>query len=218
MRKSIKNFQEKKANFFDSQGVDIRGNLVIGSNVEIDVNVIFEGNVELGDGVIIGANCIINNSNIGSHSIIKPFSMIEDSTIGDFSSIGPYSRIRPGTEIGNYSQIGNFVEIKNSNIGNRCQINHHSFVGDADIAKEVILGAGTITCNHNGVGINRISIEQGAYVGSGSNLIAPLRIGANSTIGAGSTITQNTPNNKLTIARSKQVTITNWKNNRLIDD
>jgi bifunctional UDP-N-acetylglucosamine pyrophosphorylase / glucosamine-1-phosphate N-acetyltransferase len=218
MSKSSKNLKDNKAKFFDPQGFDIRGNLVIGSNVEIDVNVIFEGNVKLGDGVKIGANCIINNSNIGNFTIIKPFSMIEDSTIGEFSSIGPYGRIRPGTEIGDYSQIGNFVEIKNSNVGNRCQINHHSFVGDADIVKDVILGAGTITCNHNGVSINRISIEQGAYIGSGANLIAPLIIGENSTIGAGSTITEDAPKNKLTIARSKQVTIKNWKNNRLLDD
>ena len=214
-RNSMKEYAEKMiakgVKIFDSNRIDIRGNLTYGMNVEIDINVIFEGDVRLGDGVKIGANCIINNSFIGNNSIIKPFSMVEDSIIGESTFLGPYGRIRPGTKIGNNAQIGNFVEIKNSNIESGCQVNHLSFIGDSDIAKEVIVGAGTITCNHDGVKINRTTIDQGAYIGSGSNLVAPVKINANSTIGAGSTITDDTPKDVLTVARSRQVTIKNWK-------
>jgi len=214
----VKEYAEKMISegvtIFDSNRIDIRGNLTCGKNVVIDINVIFEGDVILGDDVLIGANCIINNSFIGNNSNIKPFSMIEDSLIGESVFIGPYARIRPGTNIGAKSQIGNFVEIKNSNIGEGCQINHLSFVGDADIAKKVIMGAGVITCNHDGVKINRMIIDQGAYIGSGSNLVAPVKIKKNSTIGAGSTITEDVPKDTLTIARSKQVTIKSWKSRR----
>mgnify|MGYP001475394818 CR=1 FL=1 len=210
----MKEYAEKMitqgVNIIDSNRIDIRGNLTLGKNVVIDVNVIFEGDVILGDGVKIGANCIIINSVIGANSNIKPFSMIEDSIIGESVFIGPYGRIRPGSKIGDKSKIGNFVEIKNSKIGLGCQINHLSFVGDADIAKEVIIGAGTITCNHDGVKINRITIDQGAYIGSGSNLVAPIKINSNSTIGAGSTITEDTPKDALTVARARQVTIKKW--------
>ena len=214
-RDSMKVYAEKMiaqgVKIIDPNRIDIRGNLTCGKNVVIDINVIFDGDVVLGDGVIIGANCIINNSSIGNNSNIKPFSMVENSVIGESAFVGPYGRIRPGSKIGDKSQIGNFVEIKNSNIGVGCQINHLSFIGDADIAKEVIVGAGTITCNHNGVKINRIAIDQGAYIGSGSNLVAPVKINANSTIGAGSTITDDTPKDALTVARSRQVTIKSWK-------
>jgi bifunctional UDP-N-acetylglucosamine pyrophosphorylase/glucosamine-1-phosphate N-acetyltransferase len=214
MKKYAEKLIAQGVKIFDSNRIDIRGNLKCGENVIIDINVIFEGEVVLGDGVKIGANCIINNSLIGNNSNIKPFSMIEDSIIGESTFVGPYGRIRPGTKIGNKSQIGNFVEIKNSNIGVGCQVNHLSFIGDADIEKEVIVGAGTITCNHNGVKINRIIIDQGAYIGSGTNLIAPVKINANSTIGAGSTITDEVPKDALTIARSRQVTIGDWKGSR----
>jgi bifunctional UDP-N-acetylglucosamine pyrophosphorylase/glucosamine-1-phosphate N-acetyltransferase len=217
-RSSMKKYAEKLITqgviIVDPSRIDIRGKLICGKNVTIDINVIFEGDVTLEDGVRIGANCIINNSFIGINSNIKPFSMVEDSIIGEKVFIGPYGRIRPGTKIEDKSQIGNFVEIKNSNIGVGCQVNHLSFIGDADIAKEVIVGAGTITCNHNGEKINRIIIDKGAYIGSGSNLVAPIKINANSTIGAGSTITNDTPKDTLTVARSRQVTIKDWKRGR----
>jgi bifunctional UDP-N-acetylglucosamine pyrophosphorylase / glucosamine-1-phosphate N-acetyltransferase len=196
---------------FDSNRIEIRGNLSYGKDVEIDINVIIEGDVTLGDGVKIGANCIINNSFIGNNSIIKPFSMVEYSIIGENAFVGPYARIRPDSKIGNNSQIGNFVEIKNSIIESGCQINHLSFIGDSDIAKRVIVGAGTITCNHNGAKINRTTIKQGSYIGSGSNLVAPVTVNANSTIAAGSTITEDVPEDALAIARSRQVTKNGWK-------
>ena len=195
----------------DPQRLDIRGTLVCGKGVEIDINVVFEGDVVLEDGVIIGANCILRNCKIGKDTQINPFSLVEEAIIGEKSFVGPYGRLRPGTRIGNSVQIGNFVEIKNSNIASRCRINHLSFVGDAELAENVTIGAGTITCNHDGIGVNRTTIEEGAYIGSGCNLVAPLKVNANSTIASGSTITEEVAGDTLTIARSRQVKIKNWK-------
>jgi len=195
----------------DPQRLDVRGSLVCGKGVEIDVNVVFEGDVLLEDGVIIGANCILRNCKIGKDTNINPFSLVEESVVGNQSFVGPYGRLRPGTTIGDNVQIGNFVEIKNASIGSNCRINHHSFVGDADLAENVTMGAGTITCNHDGIRVNRTTIEDGAYIGSGCNLIAPLKINANSTIASGSTITEEVEGDTLTIARTRQVTIENWK-------
>ncbi len=195
----------------DPQRLDIRGTLVCGKGVEVDINVVFEGDVLLEDGVIIGANCILRNCKIGKDTQINPFSLVEEAIIGEKSFVGPYGRLRPGSKVGDNVQIGNFVEIKNANVASMCRINHHSFVGDADLAENVTIGAGTITCNHDGIGINRTTIEEGAYIGSGCNLIAPLKINANSTIASGSTITEEVPGDTLTLARSRQVTIENWK-------
>jgi bifunctional UDP-N-acetylglucosamine pyrophosphorylase/glucosamine-1-phosphate N-acetyltransferase len=195
----------------DPQRLDIRGTLVCGKDVEIDINVVFEGDVLLEDGVIIGANCILRNCKIGKDTQINPFSLVEEAIIGEKSFVGPYGRLRPGTRIGNSVQIGNFVEIKNSNIASRCRINHLSFIGDAELAENVTIGAGTITCNHDGVRVNRTTIEEGAYIGSGCNLVAPLKVNANSTIASGSTITEDVAGDTLTIARSRQVKIKNWK-------
>ena len=195
----------------DPQRLDIRGTLVCGKGVEIDINVIFEGDVMLEDGVIIGANCILRNCKVGKDTQINPFSLVEESIIGEKSFVGPYGRLRPGSKVGDNVQIGNFVEIKNAIVASMCRINHHSFVGDADLAENVTIGAGTITCNHDGIGINRTTIEEGAYIGSGCNLVAPLKINANSTIASGSTITEEVAGDTLTIARSRQVNIKNWK-------
>ena len=195
----------------DPQRLDIRGSLVCGKGVEIDINVIIEGDVLLEDGVFIGANCILTNCKIGKDTQINPFSLIEGAVVGEQSFVGPYGRLRPGSRVGDNVQIGNFVEIKNANISSKCRINHHSFVGDADLAENVTIGAGTITCNHDGIGINRTTIEEGAYIGSGCNLVAPLKINANSTIASGSTITDEVAGDTLTLARSRQVTIENWK-------
>ena len=194
----------------DPHRIDIRGELICGKGVQLDVNVIIEGEVILEDDVIIGANCILRNCRINKGSIIKPFSIIEDSFIGNHCFIGPYARLRPKTSIENHVQIGNFVETKNANIGSNCRINHLSFIGDADLQENVTIGAGTITCNHDGHQINKTIIKKGAYIGSGSNLIAPLLINSNATIASGSSITDDVPGDSLTIARSKQVTIKNW--------
>jgi len=194
----------------DPERLDIRGVLSCGKNVKIDINVIIEGEVALEDGVSIGANCILRNCRIGKDSNINPFSLIEDAAVGKHSFVGPYGRLRPGSLIADNVQIGNFVEIKNAKIESKCRINHLSFVGDADLAKGVTIGAGTITCNHDGVGINRMSVGKDAYIGSGCNLVAPLIINTKSTIASGSTITEDTPSNMLTLARSRQVVIEGW--------
>ena len=195
----------------DPQRLDIRGSLVCGKGVEIEINVIIEGDVVLEDGVNVGANCILRNCKIGKDTQINPFSLVDEAIIGEKSFVGQYGRLRPGTRIGNSVQIGNFVEIKSSNIASRCRINHLSFVGDAELAENVTIGAGTITCNHDGIGVNRTTIEEGAYIGSGCNLVAPLKFNANSTIASGSTITEEVAGDTLTIARSRQVKIKNWK-------
>jgi bifunctional UDP-N-acetylglucosamine pyrophosphorylase / glucosamine-1-phosphate N-acetyltransferase len=193
----------------------IRGSISCGKNVKFDLNVIIEGNVRLGKNVVVGANSILRDCTIGSGTVINPFSLVEGAVIGKSCIIGPYGRIRPDVSVGDYVSIGNFVEIKNSNIASKCRINHHAFVGDADLAEHVTIGAGVITCNHDGVGINRTIIEQGAYVGSGCNLVAPLKINANAMIAAGSTITKEVSADTLTIARSRQVKIENWQGPKL---
>ena len=134
---------------YDPHRLDIRGDLSCGKGVEIDINVIFEGVVVLEDGVRVGANSVLRDCKVGKDSVIKPFSLIEDAVVGEQSFVGPYSRIRPGSRVGDQVQIGNFVEVKNANIASNCRINHLSFVGDADLAERVTIGAGTITCNHD---------------------------------------------------------------------
>ena len=190
--------------------LDIRGDLTCGLGVEIDINVVIEGKVLLEDGVKIGANCILRDCKIGQDAMIHPFSLVEGAIIGKQGFVGPYGRVRPNSRLGDRVQIGNFVEIKNANVSSRCRINHLAFVGDSDLGERVTLGAGTITCNHDGVGVNHMSIDEGAFVGSGCNLVAPVTIGANATIASGSTITEDVPAEKLTIARSRQTTVDNW--------
>lgn len=201
---------QKGVRIHDPKSIYIRGELVCDVGVTLEPNVIVEGVVVLGAGVKIGANSILRNCQIGANTSINPFSLVEQSSIGTGSFIGPYGRIRPGCVIGDNVQIGNYVEIKNSRIGDGCRINHHSFMGDALLATHVTIGAGTITCNHDGVGIHQTVIEHGAYVGSGCNLVAPLNIGENAVVGAGSTITHNVPAAKLTVARQRQITIEHW--------
>jgi bifunctional UDP-N-acetylglucosamine pyrophosphorylase/glucosamine-1-phosphate N-acetyltransferase len=193
----------------------IRGMVSCGKNVKIDLNVIIEGDVRLGDNVSIGANSILRDCTIGKGTMINPYSLVEGSVIGENCFVGPYGRIRPDVSVGDHVSIGNFVEIKNSNIASKCRINHLSFVGDSDLAEQVTIGAGVITCNHDGAGINRTIIEQEAYVGSGCNLVAPLKINANATIASGSTITEEVAADTLAIARSRQVEIKNWKRQKL---
>lgn len=194
----------------DPRSVAIRGELRCGEGVEIDRNVVIEGRVTLGDGVRVGANCILIDCGIGARSTVNPFSLVEGATIGAGSFVGPYGRVRPGSEIGDRVQIGNFVEIKASEIGAGSRINHLAFIGDATLADRVTIGAGTITCNHDGTRNQRTDIGAGAYVGSGCLLIAPVEIGADATIAAGSTITDDAPAGKLTVARARQVTVEGW--------
>jgi bifunctional UDP-N-acetylglucosamine pyrophosphorylase / glucosamine-1-phosphate N-acetyltransferase len=194
----------------DPERLDIRGDLICGKNVKIDLNVIIEGTVKLANGVSIGANCILRNCSIGKDSTINPYSLVEQSSVGENTFIGPFSRLRPNSIVEDNVQIGNYVEIKNSVISSNCRINHHSFIGDAFLDNKVTLGAGTITCNHDGYKTNTINIGKDVYVGSGSNLVAPLKIESNSTIASGSTITDDVMSDTLVIARSRQLAIKNW--------
>jgi len=212
-------YQLKIANELMSQGLtikdpgrfDCRGNLLFGKDCIIDVNVVFEGENKLGKNVTISPNCIVKNSKIGDNANIMPNSIIENSVIGSDTNIGPFARIRPDTTIGNHAKIGNFVEIKKSTISDGSKVSHLSYIGDSKIGKNVNIGAGVITCNYDGVNKHQTVVEDGVFIGSNTQLIAPVKIGANATIGAGSTITQDAPNEQLTLSRSKQSTIGKWK-------
>ena len=196
----------------DPARLDVRGTLVCGRDVEIDVNCVFEGEVTLGDNVKIAANCIINNVHIENNTIILPFTHIDDAQIGKNSRIGPYARIRPGTVLQSETHVGNFVELKNAQVDIGTKINHLSYVGDTTVGKNVNIGAGTITCNYDGVNKHRTVIEDSVFVGSDTQLVAPVTIGKNATIAAGSTITKNVPADGLTVCRAKeQKTYPNWK-------
>jgi len=202
---------EKGVTLIDPSRIDVRGKLNCGKDVEIDINCIFEGKVILGDGVKIGAHCILKNVKIEAGTTILPFSLIEDADIGKNCRVGPFSRIRPGTSLADEIHIGNFVEIKNSSINSGSKINHLSYIGDATVGKKVNVGAGTITCNYDGVNKFQTVIEDNVFIGSDTQLIAPVKITNGSTIGAGSTITMNTPPEELSLSRSKQRSIPGWK-------
>jgi bifunctional UDP-N-acetylglucosamine pyrophosphorylase / glucosamine-1-phosphate N-acetyltransferase len=196
----------------DSNRIDVRGELICGKDVSIDINCLFEGKVTLGDHVEIGANCIIKNASIASGTKIEPFSHIDTASIGPNSRIGPYARLRPGSALAGDNHIGNFVELKNANVDTGSKINHLSYIGDATIGKSVNIGAGTITCNYDGSNKFQTIIEDGAFIGSDSQLIAPVTIGKDATIAAGSTITKNAPAGQLTVCRTKvQQSIDGWK-------
>ena len=195
----------------DPARFDVRGTLNCGRDVEIDVNCVFEGNVSLGDNVKIAANCVIKNATIAANTQIAAFTHIDDAEIGDNSRIGPYARLRPGTVLQSDTHVGNFVELKNAQVDIGSKINHLSYVGDATIGKHVNVGAGTITCNYDGANKFRTVIEDGAFIGSDSQLVAPVTIGKNATIAAGSTITRDAPADALTFCRAKeQKTIMGW--------
>jgi len=212
-------FQRNQADKLLEQGVmladpariDIRGQLECGENVEIDIGCIFEGAVRLGDNVKIEANCILRNTVIDSGTVVSPYSLIDEAKVGINCRIGPFSRIRPGTNLDNAVHIGNFVEIKNSHISSSSKANHLSYIGDTVIGKHVNIGAGTITCNYDGAMKHKTIIEDNVFIGSDTQLIAPVKVSKGSTIGAGSTITRDTPEGQLTLSRSKQTTIVNWK-------
>jgi bifunctional UDP-N-acetylglucosamine pyrophosphorylase/glucosamine-1-phosphate N-acetyltransferase len=202
---------EQGVSLLDPSRIDVRGSLVCGRDVSIDVGCVFEGQVVLGDGVKIGANCVIKNARIGAGSDIKPFCHIEDAEVGEKAHIGPYARLRPGTVLGQDVHIGNFVEIKNSQIAAHSKANHLAYIGDATIGSRVNIGAGTITCNYDGVNKFRTVIEDDAFIGSDSQLIAPVRVGKGATLGAGTTLSKDAPEGKLTVSRAKQMTLDNWQ-------
>ena len=195
----------------DPARLDIRGELKCERDVEIDVGCIFEGTVSLGKNVKVGAYSIIKNTRVEANTQIAPYSHIDNAELGENCHIGPYARIRPGSKLQNDVHIGNFVEIKNSEIANHSKANHLSYIGDASIGSRVNIGAGTITCNYDGANKFRTVIEDDAFIGSDTQLVAPVTVGRGSTIGAGSTITKDTPANELTLSRTKQFTIKGWQ-------
>ncbi|UCH41798.1 MAG: bifunctional UDP-N-acetylglucosamine diphosphorylase/glucosamine-1-phosphate N-acetyltransferase GlmU [Gammaproteobacteria bacterium] len=201
---------EYGAKLYDPARIDIRGEVKAGKDVVIDVNCLFEGEVILGDNVRIGAGCVIRNTSIDAGSEILPMTWIDEAVIGRNVSIGPFARIRPGTELCDEARIGNFVETKKAQIGNGSKVNHLSYIGDTEMGSGVNIGAGTITCNYDGVNKSKTIIEDGVFIGSDTQLVAPVRVERNATVGAGSTITKNVPADKLAISRAKQVTISNW--------
>ena len=196
----------------DPARLDIRGTLSCGRDVEIDVNCLFEGHVSLGDGVKVAANCVIKNAAIEAGTHIAPFTHIDDTQIGENARIGPFARLRPGTTLAANTHVGNFVELKNSQVDVGSKINHLSYVGDATVGKNVNIGAGTITCNYDGANKFRTMIEDDVFIGSDSQLVAPVTIAKGATIGAGSTITKDAPAGQLTFCRAKeQKSIASWK-------
>lgn len=212
-------FQKKQANKLLLQGVtlidpnrfDLRGNVTHGKDIEIDINVVLEGEVILGNHVKIGVGSILKNCTIGDGVEIKPYSLIEDTVIGELARIGPFARLRPGTELAAYTHIGNFVEVKNAQIGVGSKVNHLSYIGDAEIGAQCNIGAGTITCNYDGANKFKTVIGDDVFVGSDTQLVAPLTIESGSTIGAGTTVTKDIQANELVISRTPQKHIQGWK-------
>ncbi|NQZ52760.1 MAG: bifunctional UDP-N-acetylglucosamine diphosphorylase/glucosamine-1-phosphate N-acetyltransferase GlmU [Piscirickettsiaceae bacterium] len=214
-----RHYQQQQANKLMAAGVtlsdparlDIRGDVTIGRDVTIDVNVILEGKVTIADNVNIGANCIIKDAEIGSGTEILANSMIDTATIGTNVSIGPFARLRPGTVLSNQAKIGNFVETKNANIGQGSKVNHLSYIGDTDMGENVNIGAGTITCNYDGANKHRTTIGDNVFIGSDSQLIAPVTIADGATIGAGTTLRKDAAEGALTLTKSIQKTVAGWK-------
>ncbi|GAB1720567.1 MAG: UDP-N-acetylglucosamine pyrophosphorylase [Nitrosospira sp.] len=205
-----KNLLDQGVTLADMDRIDIRGHLDCGTDVEIDIGCIFEGSVRLEDGVKVGAYSILKNVRIAAGSTIAPFSLIEAAEIGKNCRVGPYARIRPGTALADDVHVGNFVEIKNSTIAAGSKANHLSYIGDSIIGRNVNIGAGTITCNYDGANKYQTVIEDDVFVGSDTQLVAPVTISRGSTIGAGSTITRDTPPEKLTLSRVRQTSIEGW--------
>lgn len=202
---------EKGVSLADPARIDIRGSLICGQDVFIDVGCVFEGDVTLADGVRIGPNCVIKNSHLGKGTVVQAFSHLDQSQANEEVSIGPFARLRPGTKLANKSHIGNFVEIKNSQFGEQAKASHLSYIGDAIVGRRANIGAGVITCNYDGVNKFQTIIGDDAFIGSDSQLVAPVKIGTNTTVAAGTTVTQNTEDNGLVLSRTSQVYKAAWQ-------
>ena len=205
---------KKGITLIDKTRVDVRGDVKAGSDCSIDVNVILEGDVEFGNNVEVGANTIICNTKIGDNTKILPFSHIDSAKIGADCSIGPYARLREGSVIEDSAKVGNFVETKKTKIGRSSKANHFTYLGDADIGDDVNIGAGTITCNYDGKDKHKTEVGDGSFIGTNSSLVAPINIGKNAYVGAGSTITKDVPDNALGVGRGKQKNKENWTKNK----
>jgi len=195
----------------DPQRIDIRGSVEAGSDVYIDVNVVLEGDNSLGDGVHIGPGCVLKNCQLAAGTRVHAYSVLEGMRTLGACEIGPFARVRPGTELAEGSRVGNFVEIKNTTLGKNSKASHLSYLGDSTIGERVNIGAGTITCNYDGVNKHRTVIEDDAFIGSDTQLVAPVTVGKGADIGAGSTVTKDAPAGQLTVSRARQVTVHGWK-------
>jgi len=195
----------------DPARIDVRGTLRHGRDVAIDVGCVFEGAVDLADAVEVGPYCVLKNVKVGAGTRIAAFCHFEDAIIGPDGVLGPYARLRPGTELGPEVHIGNFVEVKKSMIGAQSKANHLAYIGDAEIGQRVNVGAGTITCNYDGANKFKTIIEDDVFIGSDTQLVAPVTVGRGATLGAGTTLTKNAPPDALTVSRAKQLTLTGWQ-------
>ena len=202
---------QKGVTLYDPERLDIRGEIDIDQDVTLDINVILKGKVSIGTGSYIGANCILKNCSIGNNVHIKANTVIEEAVIGDDSSVGPFARIRPGTVLKQDVHIGNFVEVKKSIISKGTKAGHLSYLGDCEIGENVNVGAGTISCNYDGVNKHKTILEDDVFVGSDTQLVAPVRVGKGVTIAAGTTVTADVSAGALVISRTRQREITNWK-------
>ncbi len=198
------------ATLFDPSRLDIRGNAQVGSDVVIDVNVVLEGEVRIGDNVHIGPNCLIRNATLKDGVVVEANSVIDGAMVGEQCQVGPFARLRPGTELATGARVGNFVETKKTYVGEGSKVNHLTYLGDSRVGKAVNVGAGTITCNYDGINKFQTIMEDGAFIGSNSSLVAPVTIGANATVGAGSVVTRDVPAQALAVARGRQRNMENW--------
>lgn len=209
-RRIAHDLMDNGVTLMDPARIDVRGELECGRDVRIDINAVFSGTVKLGDGVSIGANCAISDCVIGDDVELLPNCVLDQAVVGSGSRIGPYARLRPETELAAQVHIGNFVEIKKSTIGKGSKVNHLAYVGDAEIGRSVNVGAGTITCNYDGANKHKTVIEDGVFVGSDTQLVAPVTVGRDVTIGAGTTVTEDVEAERLVISRVRQKTIAGW--------
>ncbi|MDR2031493.1 MAG: bifunctional UDP-N-acetylglucosamine diphosphorylase/glucosamine-1-phosphate N-acetyltransferase GlmU [Azoarcus sp.] len=207
---AARRLMDEGVTLIDPARFDVRGELVCGRDVEIDVGCVFEGRVELGDGVAVGAHCVLRDVRIGAGSRVAPFSHLDGAVAGEACAIGPYARIRPGTVLGQGVHVGNFVEIKNSRIADASKANHLAYVGDADVGARVNIGAGVITCNYDGAEKHRTEIGDDVFIGSDTQLVAPVRVGRGATLGAGTTLTRDAPPDRLTVSRVRQQSYAAW--------
>ena len=205
-----KQLMQQGVHLIDPSRFDLRGNLTVGQDVQIDINVIIEGDCELGDHVEIGTGCIIKNTKIAAGTKVQPYSIFDNAIVGEDTQIGPFARLRPGAKLAAEVHIGNFVEVKNTTIGVGSKANHFTYLGDAEIGAGSNIGAGTITCNYDGVNKFKTIIGDQAFIGSNSSLVAPVKIGNGATVGAGSTITRDVEDNSLAVERSKQFAKENY--------
>lgn len=210
-RRQAERLMRSGATLRDASRIDVRGSVEAGEDASIDVDVVLEGRVRIGPGAVIGPFTLLRDAEIGAGAEVLSHCVIDGARVAPGARIGPFARLRPGTAVEEEARVGNFVEVKASRIGAGSKANHLAYVGDAEVGRGVNIGAGTITCNYDGAAKHRTTIEDGAFIGSGVELVAPVRVGEGATVGAGSTVTRDAPPRQLTLARTRQTSIARWK-------